>query len=419
MYIKREIEPIIRRYSEIYPAILLTGQRQSGKSTVLKTMLDGRAERFVFDDSTLRLSAEKDPRGFVRGLKPPVILDEIQKCGSLFPEIKSYAEDHEGNGLFYLTGSQPYKLLKAAEKESLAGRVGILTLLPLSLREIEGKAGKGPFDPSRGYSPEDGKGKSDLWDLIYQGSFPRRVALPMTPREFYPSYVETYLKRDVEEEIHIEDPLKFDMFLRDLAAQTGQMVNLSNIAQDIGVAVSTLSVWAGVLAKIGIVYFLQPYSSSALSRATKRPKMYFMDTGLVAYFGKWSSGEVIKNGAMAGAFFETFVVSEIVKSFVNQGYDMSALPLYYYHGKDKIRRVGEAGEKLYQEAEIDLLLESGDVFYPVEIKKTMTPSPAMANAFPLIDRDKSHHRGVGTILCEYDAPLKIGGDLQILNPFCI
>lgn len=404
MYIHRAIEETIRRQEQSFKAVLITGPRQVGKSTVLQHMHEGRSY-LTFDDPIVMAQAKTDPGLFLRNVRLPVVLDEVQYVPELFPYIKMECDRSQDPGLFDLTGSQQYRMMKNVS-ESLAGRAAILELSGLSLREIRGESFSRPFVPDAEFLAQRSEAnisREDIWNRIHRGSFPALMEERLEWQVFYSSYVRTYLERDVNDLGKVRDKLKFTQFLSAAAARTGQMLNYASIADQIDVSVSTCKEWVSILEASGIISILQPFSNSALSRTIRTPKLYFRDTGLVCYLTRYQTAETAMNGALCGALFETFVISEIEKSFLNAGWDPS-LYLTYYRGKDKLRRTGD-GAGGGKEAEIDLLIESGDTLYPVEIKMSANPRLSMTDAFDVIDRIPGWKRGTGLIVCMYDRPL--------------
>lgn len=398
MYIKRHMEKVIQNTEKGFKALLLTGPRQVGKSTVLKHMYGDR-KYLTFDDPLLLEETKREPGLFFRNNRPPVILDEVQYITELFPYIKMECDRTDEKGLFLLTGSQQYHLMKNIS-ESLAGRTAILELSGLSLREMQGDEFSDPFIPSEDYIEKRRKSNrrcENIWKVIHRGGYPALADEQVDWQTFYSSYVQTYLDRDINELGNVKDRLKFTQFLTAMAARTGQMLNYSTVAEQIEVSVATVKAWTSILEASGIVYIMQPYSNSALTRAVKTPKLYFRDTGLVCYLTRYPTYETAMNGAMAGSLFETFVVSEILKSFSNAGKDYR-MYVSYYRGKDK-RGNQESG--VPKEAEIDLLIEEGDTLYPVEIKMSANPKFTMTNAFDVIDRIPGKQRGTGAVVCLY------------------
>lgn len=395
-YIKRHMEPYIKQADRAFKALLVTGARQVGKSTLLGHVYPGRPY-LTFDDPLILEQARTEPRLFFLNHPYPITLDEVQHIQELFPYIKMACDASDDKGLFFLTGSQSFRLMKHVS-ESLAGRIAIFELSGLSLREIDGIDFHKPFIPSEAYIEQRGmcvRHHQGIWTLIHRGSYPALYETDMDWQLFYSSYVQTYLNRDVNDLLQVKNQMKFTRFLTAMAARTGQMLNYSKVAEQADVTVATAKEWTSVLEASGLVYILQPFSNSALSRAIKTPKLYFRDTGLVCYLTKYLTPELAMNGAMAGELFETFVVSEILKSFSNAGIDYR-MNVSYYRGRDKTEQ---------RESEIDLLIEDGDTIYPVEIKMSANPKLTMTNAFDVIDRIKNHHRGLGVVLCMYPQKL--------------
>lgn len=404
MYIKREMENIVEKTEKGFKAVLVTGARQVGKSTLLKHMYRDR-KYISFDDPVLREETKREPGVFFRNNKPPVILDEVQYISELFPYIKIECDKSEDKGMFLLTGSQQYRLMQNIS-ESLAGRIAILELSGLSLREIQGDSFGEPFIPTEEYTvkrQETVKLCDDLWRIIHRGSYPALADAAVDWQTFYSSYVQTYIDRDVNELANVKNKLKFTQFLTAMAARTGQILNYSSVAEQVEISSATVKEWTSILEASGIIYLLQPFFNSSLNRAIKTPKIYFRDTGLVCYLTRYPTPDTAMNGALAGGLFETFVVSEILKSFANAGKDYRMF-VSYYRGKDKIRRQKD-GTKTEREAEIDLLIEQGDIIYPVEIKMSANPKLSMTDAFDVLERIKGKKRGTGTIVCMYESVL--------------
>lgn len=413
MYIHRNIEEVIKRRAKTSRCLLLTGPRQVGKSTTLQNIYPD-VKYYTFDDKLLLSAAIDDPKLFIKNTPNPSILDEIQYASDLFPYIKIECDKPNMYENYYLTGSQQMKLMTKA-KESLAGRVSILELQGLSMRELNGISFNKHFIPTDEYISErekEIKPYSNIWYTIHRGMYPELHVIEREWIDFYSSYVKTYLERDVKNEIEIKDELAFIKFLTATAARTGQLLNYANIAEEVGVTQVTVKSWISVLQKTGLIYILQPYYSSHLTRAIKTPKLYFRDTGLACYLSRWNSWEALENSAVAGNMFETFVISEILKSFSNEGLEYE-FSVFYYRGKDK-RKIKENGETVEYENEIDLIIEENGVLYPVEIKKSAKPSKNMADAFDVLDKDIDKKRGTGTILCLYDSKLYLKDDLIVL-----
>ena len=300
--------------------------------------------------------------------------------------------------------------------ESLAGMVSILELGTLSLREIYRISFNKPFIPTLDYIGEREKNikkYDNLWEIIHKGGYPELYEEdPREWEEYYSSYVSTYIERDVYEITKIKDYNLFYRFMVSVAARTGNMLDYNSISKDIGVSLETVRIWISVLEKTDIIYLLEPYYNSHLTRAIKTPKIYFRDTGLAAYLSSWLTKETLENGAMNGAFFETFVINEIIKSYINNGKDYKKR-IYYYRGKDKSKKKVD-GQIVFEENEIDLIIEENGVLYPIEIKKTSNPNSDMASAFDVLDKDIDKKRGTGVIICRGDYKLKLRDNLYAL-----
>lgn len=413
--IKRHIENVVERRSQNSKAILLTGPRQVGKSTLYKHLFSN-VNQVTFDDDLLLAQAEEDMNLFLLNNPCPLMIDEVQKCPSIFNKLKIILDNTDKYGNFYLTGSQKLQLMEGVS-ESLAGRVSVVELEGLSLREIKGISFNRHFIPMEAYIREREKSlkeyRQGLWETIHRGSYPELYANPEREWvDFYQSYVKTYLERDVNKLIKTKNHLTFVKFLTCVAARTGQVINYANISSEIGVSEITVKEWISILEKSGIIYILKPYTSSALNRAIRTPKLYFRDTGLCCYLTRWLTPDTLKNGAMAGAMFETFVINEILKSYSNEGleYDFN---VFYYNGKDK-KKKKENGEEIEVDGEIDLILQEDGILYPIEIKMSATPKADMASEFDVLDGIPEKKRGMGAIICLYDKKLFLRENLIAL-----
>ena len=393
MYIKRQVEDTIKKVSEMYPAVIVTGPRQVGKTTILK-QLYGDIKYVTLDNPETLEYARNEGGLFFKTYIPPVVLDEVQYAPELFPYIKLIADETKHKKLFFMTGSQTFHLMKNVT-ESLAGRIGIIQMLGLSLREIKERKFSLPFLPVSEYLDESNKDVKDLsqeelWKIIQRGSMPRLYhdnADDNFWRQFYSDYIKTYIERDVRALTQVGDEIAFLQFMRLLAATTGQLLNYSRIANEIGKSVDTIKNWVSILRTSGVVYLLQPYYHNFNKRIVKTPKIYFMDTGLVSYLTGWFTSEQLQFGAMSGSIFETFVVSEILKSYYNKGYDDFGFS--FYRDKDM--------------NEIDLIIEHNGVLYPIEIKKTGNPNKQDIKAFTKLDNNGQKAVGEGGIICLSDA----------------
>lgn len=389
-YKSRHAETTVEKLSKMFGAVLIAGPRQVGKTTMLKEIAQGL--RYVtLDDMLVCASAQEESGTFFKDNPPPVFVDEIQKAPELFPQIKMIIDRDRKKGQFFMCGSQQFQMMKGVS-ESLAGRIGLVTLLGFSLRERRGVGCDYPFLPTEDYFAQRkaklaGVSYSEAWDMIHRGSMPELCENPDFDWQlFYSAYVQTYIERDVRALSEVGDTVKFTQFMTAAAAMTGQLVNMASLARDVGISQPTAERWLSILIASNIVYLLKPYSNNITKRTVKTPKLYFLDTGLAAYLTKWISAEVLKNGAMAGAFFETFVVSEVIKSYYNAG--ISEPPLYFYRDKDM--------------NEIDLLIEDSGTLYPIEIKKHADPRKSDVAAFSRIDKIPDVKRGPGGVICLYD-----------------
>lgn len=403
-YIERAITPVLKKRVETSKCLLVTGARQVGKSTVIKHEFP-EYNRANFDDRLTRLQAREDPKLFFLNNPCPLFIDEVQKENGILEEIKLRADESEKRGQYILSGSQKLELMKNMG-DSLVGRISVTELLGLSLREIHGVAFNKHFIPNDEYidsREKELKDYTDLWETIHKGSYPELYDSEREWQEYYSSYVATYLERDINELI-ASDSITFTKFLTAVAARTGEMLSYSNIASEVGVSEPTIKKWISILERTGIVYILQPYSASTLKRAIRTPKLYFRDTGLACYLTRWLTADALKCSAVAGSIFETFVVSEVIKSYVNEGKDYR-FNIYYYRGKDKAVK----GEN-----EIDLIIEENGVLYPVEIKMSGSPKAAMAGTNTVLDKITGKSRGMGVILCLVDKKIYLRENLVAL-----
>ncbi len=401
-YIKRHAESTIEKLSKMFGAVLVAGPRQVGKTTMLQKITKDIGYT-TLDDVIILASAKEQSGTFFKDNPPPVFVDKIQKAPELFPQIKMIIDREHKKGQFYMCGSQQFQMMKGVS-ESLSGRIGLLTLLGFSIRERHGIESDTPFIPTDVYFAERKKQLSDIsydevWNMIHRGSMPELCENPdFDWQMFYAAYVRTYIERDVRDLTEIGDVVKFTKFMTATAASTGQLVNLASLARDVGISQPTAERWLSILVASNIVYLLKPYSNNITKRAVKTPKLYFLDTGLAAYLTKWNNAEVLKNGAMAGAFFESFVISEIIKSYYNRG--IVEPPLYFYRDKEM--------------NEIDLLIEDGGILYPLEMKKHADPQRSDVDAFDIIDKIPGVKRGSGGVICLYDNLITLKGNDRVI-----
>ena len=395
-YIKRALESNLRQSAKNYKAVLLTGARQVGKSTLLKHLFKKEYKCISLDDPFLEEQAKTDGNMFLTLNPPPVIVDEVQHAPELFRYIKIRCDEADTKGLFFLSGSQPFHLMKKVS-DTLSGRIHIVELNGLSLREIQQDAFNERFLPTMNYITERSKTASppqNIWEIIHRGGYPAVQDKSLEWSAYYADYVKTYLERDVRDLSAVQDLDSFRRFLVAAAARTGQLLNYSNIADEIGRDSVTVKRWVSILEASGLVYLLEPFANSALKRTTKTPKLYFRDTGLVCYLTRWLTSETLAYGAMSGHIFETFAVSEILKSFANAG-------LEYKHFVSFYRGHGSSEDK---ESEIDLIIEENGTLYPIEIKQGTNVKATETAAFQILDKVKSSKRGSGAIVCNCPQP---------------
>ncbi len=414
MYIRRAIEDILIKRFETVKSVAITGARQVGKTTMTRHVYP-YVKRINLKNMVLYNNAKEDPQGFLENFGTPLFVDEVQRVPELISAAKAILDEKGGKGNFLFSGSQKWELMKGLS-ESLAGMVSILELGTLSLREINGISFNEPFIPTLDYfknRENELKRYDDIWKTIHRGGYPELYEENSRDwEEFYSSYVSTYIERDVYELTKIKDSNLFYRFMVSVAARTGNMLDYTNISNDLGVSIETVRQWISILEKTDVIFLLEPYFNSHLNRAIKTPKIYFKDTGLAAYLTSWLTPETLENGAMSGAFFETFVVNELIKSYRNKGRDYRKR-IYYYRGKDKtIKKIN--GIESYAEREIDLIIEENGTLYPIEIKKTTNPKAEMASSFEVLDKDITKKRGTGVIICRGDYKLKLRDNLYAL-----
>ena len=386
-YIHRDIEHEFLSMCEEFPVVLVTGARQTGKTTMLERYLERPRTMVTLDDLDERALASSDPELFLQAHEPPVMIDEVQYAPELFPYFKIYADRHpESYGAIWLTGSQPFKLMRLTG-ESLAGRAGIIQLLPLSQSEMYGAGGPHLLDfrieaLRQRAAARQPASINEIYERIWSGSMPAVASgRHKSPSRFYQSYQQTYIERDVRELDRAADMVQFSRFMAAAAAHVGQLVNVESFARDLDIPRRKAQEWLGILERSGIIFLLQPYSNNALSRSIKTPKLYFADTGLAAWLGKWSTPESLGAGAMAGALFENYVVSEVYKTLLNTG---DAGALWFYRDRDA--------------KEMDLVVERDGMLYPIEIKRSASPRSSSTKALSLLDRS-GLPRGNGLVVC--------------------
>ena len=384
MVILRKSMDYLKYLSEHFPVVVITGARQVGKSTLIKEFASskGGIQYVTLDYPALRNLARTDPELFLQQYLSPVIIDEIQYAPELLPYIKIRIDENRVNGMYYLTGSQMFRLMKNVS-ESLAGRAGLLQLYGFSRAEIL-QTDEKPFLPKMPFDVKSEETITSVFDKIYRGSFPQMVVdSELSPEAFFGEYLQTYLERDIRELVEIKNERKFLQFLSCVAVRTAQELNLSDIAKDVGIDSKTAESWLSLLVTSGIVVLLQPYSGNTVKRIVKRPKMYLMDTGLACYLSLWNNPRALEVSAMAGAFFETYVVSEIIKTYTNAGMEIRSRFSYYRDNNGK---------------EIDLLIEDNGTLYPIEIKKSSDPGKEALKNFSVL-KNFGKNIGKSSVIC--------------------
>ena len=385
-FIKRDLANKILELSQDYACVLLTGPRQVGKTTLLRQLMQQNRNYVTLDDFEERRLAQQEPATFLAVHETPLFIDEVQYAPQLFSYLKIAIDNGAEPGAFWLSGSQAFRMMELAQ-ESLAGRVAILHISGLSQHEIYGSREALPLtiDLQVLKARKEAGQATDLkgmYERIWRGSLPGYVSGKFKDRNvFYSSYIQTYINRDVSELLEPVDKLLFQDFIRAAACRAGQMLNIHDIAQDVGVSDDTAKRWLQVLEKSDVIFYLRPYSNNLLKRTVKTPKLYFFDTGLVAYLTKYTTPEILQNGAINGAILENYVVAEIRKSYANVAEE--ALLWYYRDTRSN---------------EIDMILEQDGRLNPLEIKRSVNPANQLVKAFEVLDKG-AVPRGKGAILC--------------------
>lgn len=395
MYYQRTLSSVIEKATKSFKVVLITGPRQVGKSTLFEKLMEPGRTKVSLDDFDVLTLAKQDPNLFFQTYKPPLLIDEVQKAPELLVQIKKIVDATDEKGLFWLTGSQKFTLMKNVS-ESLAGRVAVLDLQGLSQSEKLNNPDRGIFFPDMPLQT-----KRPIWSaketfkVIHTGSYPQLFDGITDWELYYKSYVDTYLMRDVKDIVQLGNELTFLRFLKVLAPLTAQQLNYANLARNIDVAPNTVKNWVNILQTLGIIYLLQPYFENNIGkRLVKSPKVYFMDTGLCAYLCAIKTSDALMESYLSGEFVETYAVSEIIKSYIHNG----KTPNIYYC-------------RTLNQEEIDVVIEQNDKVYPIEIKQTATPNISMAKNFKLVDEQK---KGIGCILCLSEKFIPINKDLYVI-----
>lgn len=386
-YIHRTLERKFLKMSSFFKAVLVTGARQVGKTTMLKHLAENENRTYVsMDNQMARSLAKTDPVLFFQMYKPPIIIDEIQKAPELFEQIKIMCDETDQRGLFWLTGSQQYHMISNI-RETLAGRIGILELYSLSKNETDNIIFPNELDFTLDCLLERQKvsGKNDITDIfdhIWRGGMPAALDADEEQRqEYFNSYIETYLMRDVSEEGGITDTVRFRRFLNACAALTAEQVNYSTLAEAADISQPTAKAWLLLLESLGIIYMLKPFANNEIKRLAKTPKLYFCDTGLCAYLSMWLTRDTLMNGAASGHYFENYVVAELLK---NYSYSQSKVNLTYYRDSNA--------------KEIDVLIEENGRIHPLEIKKSANPNRREIKKYEVLEKT-GMQTGAGGIIC--------------------
>lgn len=393
MFIPRTIITATKKALSTFPVVLITGPRQVGKTTMLKQNFAATYKYISLDDLDYRALAKTDPKLFLATFSAPVIIDEIQYAPELFSCIKQIVDEQHTNGLYILTGSQKFHLMRNVS-ESLAGRVAVLDMLGLAGAEIEQRTSN-IFLPNKiDVAVKTTDTLMSIYQRIWTGAFPAFYANANLDRDmFYKSYIATYIKRDIMDITKVTNESTFMIFLRALAARTGQLLNMAAIGNDVGIDNKTVKTWLSLVETSGLIYLLQPYHTNLTKRIIKTPKLYFLDTGLCCFLTKWTSVATLEAGNMNGAILETYIFQEILKSYWNAG---KAESLYFYRDKEQ--------------KEIDLLIEQDGILYPIEIKKTATPSNTAVKNFPALLK-LGVKVGHGAVICLVNNPIPLSKDV--------
>ena len=401
MIIEREVKEKVISMSNSFKVVMVCGPRQVGKTTLLKGICGEERTYVSLDNFEIRKLAEDSPDLFFQRYKPPILIDEIQYVPQLLSYIKIMVDESNKKGEFWITGSQQFHLMKDVT-ESLAGRVGIIYMNGLTYDEIIEQIQYSPFNPENIKLTKKLE-LMDVFENIFEGSMPGCcLDKNMNKNDFYDSYIRTYIERDVKDLTQIGNELSFYQFLTSVAARTGEQLNYSALANDANITVPTAKSWLSILITSGLIYLLQPYSNNILTRTTKMPKIIFMDTGLCTFLTKWDSKETLEASSVSGHIFETWVISEIVKKYQNNG--ITIPPIFYYRDKDQ--------------NEIDLVINKNNKLYPFEIKKTANPNKEVVKTFNLLNKTKKEI-GRGGIICLYQDILPIDENNDIIPVGCI
>ena len=391
----REVKERIKKINNTFRVLVVTGPRQVGKTTLLESMMPKNMTKVSLDDETLRKEAQENPKIFLDSYSTPLFIDEVQYAPQLFPYIKMKVDKNKERGQYWLSGSQLFDLMKNVT-ESLAGRAGIVKMNSFTYSEILQNSQKEIFDPQK-LKQKEYIDVNKIFERIFNGGMPELYDIKdMDRNDFYYSYINTYIEKDIKKIKNIGNIESFKKFMRDIAIRTGTTLNYSDIANDVGVAVNTIKDWVSILVSTGIIYLLEPYSSNKLKRLTHMPKIIFMDSGLACYLANWENAKALQLSEISGHFFESYVVSELIKSYDNKGIN---LEISHFRNKET--------------EEIDLILFKNNTLYPLEIKKTANPRKDMIKNFRHLEK-VNMKLGNGGIICLYDKLMRLDDNNYII-----
>ena len=392
---EREVKERIKKINDTFRVLVVTGPRQVGKTTLLESVMPENMTKISLDDETLRKEAKENPKIFLDSYSTPLFIDEVQYAPELFPYIKMRVDKDKIRGQYWLSGSQLFDLMKNVT-ESLAGRAGIVKMNSFTYSEIVRNTKKEVFDPDN-MKQHEYIDVNEIFERIFNGGMPELYDIEdMDRNDFYYSYINTYIEKDIKKIKNIGNVEAFKRFMRDVAIRTGTTLNYSDIANDIGVSVNTIKDWFSILVSTGLVYLLEPYSSNKIKRLTHMPKIIFMDLGLACYLANWENAKALQLSDLSGHFFESYVISELVKSYDNKG---MRLEISHFRNKET--------------EEIDLIMFKNNTLYPLEIKKTANPRKDMLKNFKYLEKTNMKI-GQGGIICLYDKLMKLDENNYII-----
>ncbi len=392
---EREVKERIKKINDTFRVLVVTGPRQVGKTTLLESVMPKNMIKVSLDDEVLRKEAKENPKIFLDSYPTPLFIDEVQYAPELFPYIKMKVDKDKTRGQYWLSGSQLFDLMKNVT-ESLAGRAGIVKMNSFTYSEIVRNTEKEVFDPDN-LKQHEYINVNEIFERIFNGGMPELYDIEdMDRNDFYYSYINTYIEKDIKKIKNIGNVEAFKKFMRDVAIRTGTTLNYSDIANDVGVSVNTIKDWFSILVNTGLVYLLEPYSSNRIKRLTHMPKIIFMDLGLACYLANWESAKALQLSDLSGHFFESYVISELIKTYDNKGI---RLDISHFRNKET--------------EEIDLIIFKNNTLYPLEIKKTANPRKDMMKNFKYLEKTNMKI-GQGGIICLYDKLMKLDENNYII-----